>query len=298
MYASSFVDFKSSRRDCMFYTIGGCGNQYQNNSGILCDKHMDEVFSMQTVNDVLISKEGRNNLSKQVLTKDPGDNGPVLPFPYGLDTSPSPNKHDEFTFGSVKLCLNQDILAQNVGAFVHAKNLQDRYKPETINAIIDIIILWLSNGTKANTRSTNAMSFFFTWANTNKKLLSAYWRNSSKLYIVNGDTVHAFGITKLPVFYQAMLANIELSYYTMPNKLPINIVPNIIADATLKKIYVFNTNSENKMYLQTDNASFATPLVIAGECNMPSGVQHKLFSRVAVGSGDYEFLNAPTLCSI
>lgn len=287
-----------SKSGCMFSTVASCSNRF-NNSGIVCDKHYKEIFNLCTVKDKLYSKEGRLNVTKLCITRDLGDQQCILPMPYTLrQAAANVNDNDkEFTSLQKTLCLESPtVISSAVSGFLSSKNLYDIYRPKVIQAISDIIVLWISQGTIVNENSQSGLHFFYNFMQSQKKALFSYWDNCVA-YIRNSNTSLAhFHIQKLPVMYQALLVNCEMSLQDgLPR--PLNCPPNVLIDLSNYRISLYNVNSVNKFYIQSDYATWGSPLIITGKRTIKNGDVYTPFTK-SVGTGSsYNFINYPKMCS-
>lgn len=286
---------KMNVNGCMFSSVMACGTQTnKNKTGMICDRHLEDVFSMRVIEDVLVSSEGRTNVIKQVLTSDVGDNRTVLPFPFSLPNAlPSPDP--EFSDNGNTLCLDEKTVAHSVQTFIYNKSLSPKYCDDVIRAICDIIIMWISAGSINTPRSSGAMSFFLDFHNANKESFQGYWKGT-QLYIYRDQTMVGFPITKLPLVYQALLCNVEIALYRHPNRASISIPPNLAFSVNSQNLRLFNSSPENRIYFMSGAATFASPLIVCGAIELTAGQTHHLFTRVSTGLGNFKYVRSPLAC--
>lgn len=306
MYCSSESRFKPS---CMFGGVLQCGTSYKNPTKIVCDLHLDTVFGLRHIKDKVVGlvNSTESTYTKLTVSRSLGSENVVLPFPFQLlDAVNVPaigaNLHnrfqpDDYTSNNKKLCVSQDI-SNTVNSYLYNGQAHKLYPQEKIDIIRDIIIFWISGGTVANcTNEFNSAMFTEFYTRCRNGLIS-YWKNyEASLYITiqNNPFYLNFEISKMPIFYQAMLQNTELSNTIHINAAPLGIVPNTIFNLDMNAIQIFN-GQERGLLVSCANCTFSTALVILGTYRVQGRGPFIPYTRPPPANMDNNFISAPSRC--
>ncbi|QLI62375.1 KN57_gp022 [Dikerogammarus haemobaphes nudivirus] len=309
MYHDSQYKFRSC---CMFQGVARCSNTFKNHTRVICDLHYSHVLNLATVNDTLIGlgTNGERPHTKTVITQNLNANFEVLPFPFKLVSDKSSSKidrlvderfqPDDYTSEGHRLCIDDNI-SRMVNQYLYSGKLKMlNYTTEQIDTIRDILIYWISGGTivnHTNNRSANLFTSFYTHCRYG---LIQYWKE----YYVFINTTHRsgsglqkFAMSKMPIFYQCILMNVEVSNNIYKNGTATNAIPNLLFDVNCQSIRLVN-NGEREVFLHTERSTFATPLILIGSMTLKSNLPYILFTRTPPTDEDNNFVSAPTRCIV
>lgn len=303
MYCSSENRFKPA---CMFGGVLPCGSNNKNPTKIVCDLHLDTIFGMKHVKDKLSGLMNGNEitLNKCLLSRQVGDNNIFLPFPFKLvAANAQPNnpihrfQDDDYTSHTNKLCLVKEI-SQVVNSILYSGVAHKLYPQDKLDIIRDIIIYWISGGGIVNCASEFNSSLFMEFYTRCRRGLINYWKGYDATIFqtdANNGVYYNFEISKMPIFYQALFQNIEMSNTTHMNGTPLSTIPNILINADLHGVLVFNAQ-ERSFYIMSENATWATPLILFGRYNINTRTPYMLFTRPPPTNSDNNFVSAPGRC--
>lgn len=296
----------------MFAGALRCGSStFKNKSRIMCDLHFSQIMNMSTVADTLIplSSNGLVTVHKTVLSQPLGPGRHIMPFPFRLVDGPlvapthDPTNRfhpDNYTSHGRKLCLRNEI-SQDLSDFLYSGNLRTHYTDQQIGTIRDILIYWISGGAIVNCVNQWNANLYTQFYSSCRTGLSLYWKGYNTMIGAYNNVVvgqlFRFEVAKLPIFYQAMLQNVEISNYTYLNAPTVNTVPNAFLDTITKSFRLVN-DQDRATYIQTGNATWATPLIMMGGKEQGSNTSYKLFSRPPPSDIDSNFVSAPARCQI
>lgn len=304
MYCSNESKFKPA---CMFGGVLQCGSNFKNPTKIVCDLHLDNIFGIKHTADRLTGLMSGNEitLNKCQLSRQIGDNNIFLPFPYILRGGHQPQQRnalnrfqeDDYISNGNKLCIVQEV-SQTVNNILYSSSAHKLYPHEKLDTIRDIIIFWISGGSVVNCASEFNSSLFMEFYTRCRRGLINYWKGYEATIFqttANVGVYYNFEVSKLPIFYQAMFQNIEMSNTTHINGTPLATIPNALINADIHGVQVFNYQERN-VYIKSENSTWATPLILFGRYHINSRSPYTLFTRPPPTNIDNNFVSAPGRC--
>ena len=271
-------DNMGSNKICIFSSYSRCQNPTRGSNpfAIICPYHINILFFMGMHEDLLSFPDGNKIFRKQVLSNIP-NNKKLLPAPLKIDP-PAENG---------KVCILDDIkMLAIVREYVHGLNLteSEARKQEVVYLICGLI----TNGTcmlgpTVGIQLGAYMSFLAGY--NNGDTLKLMWRNTKIMCICQGQHF-LYPMSELPSIYQILLAYVELSTIKMSQGGPqYAMMPNIILDLDKNAFVLVNIDDPvQPIALNKDNATYTSPLILAGERSTDTGNWPSLFNRGIFGS--------------
>lgn len=255
---------------CVFENLGlgRCDNRSTVDFGCICNEHMNSLLNMRVVKDKIVSKFTSKMIMKQVLTD--SKDGLLLPFPFDIE----PLNENGTT------CVNSNLLNSLTNRFVSQLNLTT---PE-MNSIVKGAFQGLfSNGYVLYHPAIgdSLRNFQIFLRNGIAKDISQRWQNI-KLTVLYKDAQNQvrsflFPATKLPIFYQIVLYYVEVSTHRNvaagANEPLITFQPNVILSLISHSFEKINDNETNPIYILKHEATWASPLILAGESHVTDKIE-------------------------
>lgn len=273
----------------MFTGIAGCSRDYLNFSRIVCTKHANDVFNLApSVKTVHSYRKYTTHTVTWTSPEATQDSVPLLPFPFKFDAAASSG--GSTVHGSYSICIDKSIV-QAVASFISSKNLTSLgYSSQQRDQIIGVIVSYIQeqpNMAPMNPDANAALNFQFQlFAGYQKLRLENHWSKPQvNLKIVNDDDdLISFPISKLPIFYQAMLVNFEVAEhkYTSTTRPNVTILPNILCSAKAKNIITLNQSPDLEICRNVNGATYSSPLVLCGYVNHTNLMTYEPFQRPSI----------------
>lgn len=224
--------------------------------GFMCARH-GEMFLGRLVEDRLTNLNGTREKRLYVkLTRSNNERG-VLMFPFNLENETVVSVPSVGQVLTGNFCLDPVLANQQIQQFVAQLDL--RREDEKLFASILNSILGLGVGFFTN--SCQNLSYFVDYAKQLHKIKPRLQRCYMQ-YDVSEATnqVRYVSLDSLPPFYQGLLYNVELSTIKTETG-QLELTPIIALDSPNHKFVV---NTDTLVYVCRDDATDATPLVLAG----------------------------------
>ncbi|UVX94874.1 31K virion structural protein [Callinectes sapidus nudivirus] len=290
-----------STNTCMFNGISQCSRDYINSTKIVCSKHSRDIFALSGRTHKIYSDRWHNKKVLNVSANSSCDREfNLLPFPIKITAAANGNQN--YTHNGNTLCVDRENMVTCVSSFIEEKNLTNRgYSPMQTQQIIHTIITYISDSSFHSNiypYENVALYNYNNFLTNNKNRLTTHWTDQTLIGVIgNNNNYVLFPLIKFPIFYQAMLVNIEISshFYNNPNGLK-TITPNCIFNCDLKMFRTFNQNDELRIFKDIPNTSYATPLVSCGTITHPNAFKYDDFERPDPISGVFSSNTRPPAC--
>ena len=266
---------------CLFVNYSRCQNSTRGVQpfGIICPYHMNLIFLMSMKEDLLAFNNYKTIYKKQILSYI-SNSKKLLPFPLKI--------HPEDENGEPCFLDGDGQMYTLVREWLNEINLTE--PADRIEEIVCLICGLITDGRYMFSPSLGPqLGEYMTFLNDtiNKEMLKSIW-NNVKVRCIRGNNHFLYPMLKLPKIYQILLTYIEVSTVKITDPaIGITMLcfpPNIILDLDRKAFILINI--DHPIYpiaLNKENATFCTPLILAGERTIETGAT--LFNRGSFSTG-------------
>ena len=298
---------------CVFNNLGvNCDKKMD--FGCFCSAHMAAIFHMGVVNDVVQTKSSIKRQTKQILTQ-PTD--VIMPFPFvfkpktdnnstqnDVNIAPNngtntPNNANGATpLSNYTYCLDEVTANNMVSRFVSKLSLRENARMDVKNSIITTLISLLCNGTMLACDGSGAnMSSFLSYmiATSNNYRKQASNKNILVLNFPNDGVNSTIPLSQLPFLYLVLFQYCEMSTIINSRGNAVTFSGNLALDYNSRGFITINETPETPFFYLQNNATYASPLIMAGTRTTTSTDFDLFNSSVSVAFNPFQLL--PTLCS-
>lgn len=295
---------------CVFNNLGvNCDKKMD--FGCFCSAHMAAIFHMGVINDVVQTKSSTKRQTKQILTQ-PTDI--IMPFPFVFKTKTSntttndtqnnvavssgSSSNGQTSAENYSYCLDEVTANNLISRFVSKLTLRENSRMDVKNSIIAALISLLCNGTVLACNGSGAnMSSFLTYmiATSNNYKKQAENKTILVLDFPQKGENSSMKLSQLPFIYLILFQYCEMSTITNSQSNSITFSANIALDYPNRSFIMINETPETPFYYLQNNATYATPIILAGSRNTNATEFDVFNSSISVTFNPFQLL--PTLCT-